>query len=273
MPTLKVNQADCSCCGECAATCPLRIIRLPDGSFPRFCDDGAERCIICGHCEAVCPTAAITVEDPRLDPTSYPALHAPIPKEQFAHHLRMRRSIRRFSPEPVERETLRELLELMRYAPTGMNCQELQWLVIYDTAELRRLSGFVVDWMRHVADQAPPGGLKINFEGMIKSWEKGNDPISRKAPHLVLTHARQDLSLGRVDGLIALSYLDLAAPAYGIGSCWAGYFQYACEGWQPLRDALGLPEGDQPIYAMLLGRPAVRYQRPPKRNFANVSWR
>jgi len=89
----------------------------------------------------------------------------------------------------------------------------------------------------------------------------------------VLTHARQDLSLGRVDGLIALSYLDLAAPAYGIGSCWAGYFQYACEGWQPLRDALGLPEGDQPIYAMLLGRPAVRYQRPPKRTFANVSWR
>ncbi|MDK9716807.1 MAG: nitroreductase family protein [Trichlorobacter sp.] len=273
MPILKVNHADCTCCGECAATCPVRIIRLPEGSFPRFCDDGAERCIICGHCEAVCPTAAIAVDDPRLDPTTYPALHAPIPKEQLAHHLRMRRSIRRFKPEPVERETLQELLDLMRYAPTGMNCQELQWMVIYDTAELRRLSGLVVDWMRHLVRQNAPAGLKVNFEGMIKSWEKGNDPISRKAPRLVLPHAHKDFPLGTVDGLIALSYLDLAAPAYGIGTCWAGYFQYARESWQPLRDALGLPEGHQPAYAMLLGKPAVSYQRPPKRNFGNVVWR
>lgn len=272
MPTLKVHHADCTCCGECAATCPLRIIRLPEGSFPRFCDDGAERCIICGHCEAVCPTGAITIDDPRLDPTTHPALHAPIPREQFAQHLRMRRSIRRFSPEPVARETLQELLDLMRYAPTGMNSQQVHWLVVYDTDELRRLSGLVVDWMRHLASQPASAELGFNFEGMIKSWDKGNDPISRNAPHLVLTHAHKDFPVGRADGLIALSYLDLAAPAYGIGTCWAGYFQYACEGWQPLRDALGLPEGHQSSYAMLLGKPAVQYQRPPKRNYGNISW-
>lgn len=273
MPTLKVNHANCTCCGECAATCPLRIIRLPDGNFPRFCDDGPDRCIICGHCEAVCPTGAINLCDPRLDPAVYPATQPAIPQEQFAQHLRMRRSIRRFNPDPVKRKTLQELLDLMRYAPTGINNQEMHWLVVYDTTELQRLSGMVVDWMRHLLSQPGPGVPTVNFEGLIKSWDKGNDPISRNAPHLVLTHTHQDFSLGKVDGLIALSYLDLAAPAYGIGTCWAGYFQYACENWQPLRDAIKLPEGHQPAYAMLLGRPAVSYQRAPKRNYGNIVWR
>ncbi len=66
-------------------------------------------------------------------------------------------------------------------------------------------------------------------------------------------------------------YLDLAAPAYGIGSCWAGYFQYACEGW----NHCGMPgaaEGDQrstPCYWEDRGPLSAS----PKRNFANVSWR
>lgn len=272
MAELCVNQDDCVGCGECVATCPLRIIRL-HGGYPMFVNNGPERCIICGHCEAVCPVAAITIRDPRLDQTRYAADYPPLPKEQFAHHLRMRRSIRRFVPQPVNKQLLQELLELMRYAPTGANRQEIKWLVVYDTAEVRRLTGLVVEWLRYLVEQGTPLALMINAQGMIKSWLKGHDPICRNAPHLLIPYADQHEVVGKVDGIIALSYLDLAAPVYGLGTCWGGYFQMACEEWPPLLAALGLPDGHLPLYAMMLGQPDVRYHRPPQRNRGDVTWR
>lgn len=275
MPTLVCHQENCTRCGTCVFVCPLHIIRLEPDAFPHFVESGPQRCIICGHCEAACPTAAISIEDPRLDPTRYPADLPPIPKERFAQHLRMRRSIRSFASEPLNKALLEELLDLLRYAPTGANRQELQWIAVYDTAELRRLTALVVDWMRHIQEQGAALPFNMNLEGMIKAWHKGHDPICRNAPHLlvVTTNQASCFETDQVDGIIALSYLDLAAPAYNIGTCWAGYFQLALESWQPLREAVGLQEGQQPIGSMLVGRPAVRYCRPPRRNRLRLIWR
>jgi len=276
VPYLNCHLEKCTCCDSCVSVCPLHIIRIEPTQFPAFVENGHNRCIICGHCEAACPTAAISIEDPRLAPTRYPVDLPPVPQEQFAQHLRMRRSIRNFRQEPVSKPLLEELLELMRYSPTAGNRQKLQWLMVYDTVELRRLTSIVVDWMRHILEErgAPPFGM--NLEGMIKAWQKGNDPICRNAPHLLVVYSDYHEALceaNRLDGIIAMSYLDLTAPAYGIGTCWAGYFQLALESWPPLREALGLSENQQPITAMLLGLPAVRYHRPPRRNQVEITWR
>jgi len=91
MPLLSVNKALCTRCGLCSLACPVNIIRLPEGDFPRYADDGAERCIICGHCEAVCPSGAVALEDPRLDPKVCSALETGITREQLGSYLRMRR--------------------------------------------------------------------------------------------------------------------------------------------------------------------------------------
>jgi len=46
--------------------------------------------------------------------------------------LRERRSIRKFTNDPVEREDLKAILDAGRWAPSGLNNQPYRFLVIYD---------------------------------------------------------------------------------------------------------------------------------------------
>ncbi len=275
MPCLTVIESRCTLCNLCAADCPARVITLPDSGLPQYVAGGAERCYLCGHCEAICPTAAIAVDDPRLDPRTCPAPgeDAVIAPGKLGAYLRMRRSIRKYRQSPVERETIEQLMDIVRFAPTGINTQSLHWLIIHDTLELRRLTGLAVDWMRDMARGDSPMKAWFDFEGMAKLWDSGDDPICRNAPHLVVVHAHRDAMTAPADAFIGLAHLDAAAPSFGLGCCWAGLFKIAVDQWAPLREALALPEGHLPYYALMLGTPAVRYHRPPKRNPLKVTWR
>jgi nitroreductase/NAD-dependent dihydropyrimidine dehydrogenase PreA subunit len=275
MPRLKLDESRCTLCNLCASDCPARVITLPDSGLPQYVPGGDARCYLCGHCEAICPTAAIAVEDPRLDPRTYPAPgeDAEIAPEKLGAYLRMRRSIRKYRQAPVDRETIDALMDIVRYAPSGINTQSLQWLVVHDTVELRRLTGLAIDWMRHAAKGDSPMKAWFDFEGMAKLWDSGDDPVCRNAPHLVVAHAHRDAMTAPADAFIALAHLDAAAPAFGLGCCWAGLFKIALDQWAPLREALALPEGHVAHYALMLGTPAVRYHRPPKRNPLKIDWR
>ena len=72
---------------------------------------------------------------------------------------------------------------------------------------------------------------------------------------------------------IALAYLELAAPSFGLGACWAGYFNAAANFWPPMQDALDLPEEHISFGAMMVGYPKFEYQRLPLRNEARILWR
>jgi len=272
MPELLLNIETCSHCGLCLTACPMNIIRMQDGEPPHFTADGAERCIICGHCEAVCPSNSIQVDDPRLDTSIYHGAGNNMNPAALEEHIRMRRSIRRYKDMPVERAIVEKLMDIVRYAPTGTNSQQVRWLVIHDTSRLRKLTGMAIDWMRFMSESDSPLNSYFNFAGMVKAWKKGKDPICRHAPHLAMAYAHKDARSAGVDGIIALAYLDLMAPALGIGTCWCGFFQYAATQWPPLREELGLGEGFVPIYAMLFGYPDIKFRRPPKRNQIKLEW-
>ena len=42
-----------------------------------------------------------------------------------------RRSIRRFSPQPVDKEVLYELVQAARMAPAAANIQPLQYMIVH----------------------------------------------------------------------------------------------------------------------------------------------
>ena len=65
----------------------------------------------------------------------------------------------------------------------------------------------------------------------------------------------------------------MAAPSFGLGTCWAGFFQFAATFWPPLKEALQLPEDHASFGAMMVGYPKYRYQRLPLRNDAQITWR
>ncbi|KAF0218446.1 MAG: hypothetical protein FD174_2907 [Geobacteraceae bacterium] len=273
MPKLTINEKICTHCGLCAKGCPYGIISLPDGAVPCYIAGGSDRCILCGHCEALCPTGAIVVNDPRLDPTTYESGLADIEPERLGRYLRMRRSIRRYREESIDKAVVGDLMDIVRFAPTGGNRQPVRWLIIHDTQELRRLTAMVVDWMRSISGSDSPFAARFNLPVMIGGWEEGRDYICWNAPHLVIAYAREDIPVARTDAVIALTHLDIAAPSFGLGTCWGGIFQHAVNSWEPLRGALNLPPEHVSIHCLVLGYPAISYQRPPKRNPASIVWR
>ena len=253
-----VNSLSCSHCGLCAETCPWGLIDVPKDGVPHLAKAAAKLCLLCGHCEAVCPTGSLQLEDPRLAPTVSQPHPAVIEAARLGAYLRMRRSIRRYREEPVERSTIEQIMDIVRYAPTGRNRQDVQWLMIHDTREVRRLTALAVDWMRETGNSGNPLAARYNLPGMVKAWEEGRDTICMNAPHLVIAYVNEENPVARTNAVIALTHLDIAAPAFGLGACWGGIFMQAVNNWEPLRTALDLPSGHVPAHCLMLGYPAVR---------------
>jgi nitroreductase len=193
--------------------------------------------------------------------------------EQAEHFLRSRRSIRAYKETPLDPGRLERLIRVARFAPSGHNGQPVRWLVISGHELVRALAGHVVDWMRTTLRHQPRPGRGMGLDRVVSAWEAGKDPICREAPHLVVTHARAVDVTAPSACTLALAYLELAAPSFGLGCCWAGYLHMAALHWPPLQEALSLPEGEAFCGAMLVGVPRYRYYRFPTRREPVITWR
>lgn len=273
MNFITIDQEKCKQDGICAATCPMGLIELKDEkSFPTPIEKAEEICITCGHCVAVCPHGALSLKSMKSEQCTRIQKELQISPEQAEQFLRSRRSVRVYKDKPVEKELIIRLIDTARYAPSGHNSQPLKWLVIYDTAELQRLTAHVADWMRYMLKEQPEFAKSIHIDRVVEKWESGIDNICRKAPHLIIAHAHKDNRMAPASANIALTYLELAAYSLGLGACWAGYFNLAATLWQPLKQALLLPDGEISYGAMMIGYAKFKYQRIPLRNEAKVKW-
>lgn len=266
MALITIDHDKCKRDGICISECPFSLIREnKENGFPEIRVAAERMCIHCGHCLAVCPHQALTFDG------AGPADCLPIDKDltidpaKIEQFLKSRRSIRTYKDKPVEHATLERLLDTARWAPSAKNSQSAHWLMVEDPAEVRRLAGMVVDWFRE----------NNYFPGVVKAWKDGRDMVLRGAPHVAIAHARTDGSLLKPteDCAIAISYLELAAHAHGVGACWAGFLANGANDYQPLVDALGLPADHKVFGALMLGYPKFRYRRIPLREPVKVEWR
>lgn len=273
MTLFAVDPARCKRDGACVAECPTRIIELaPGAATPHVPLDAEEFCRHCGHCIAVCPSGAVTLDGMRPDTLQPVRTDSLLGPEQVEHFLRARRSIRAYAPRPVEREVLLKLLDIARFAPSASNRQPVKWLLVYDAAEVRRLASLAVDWIRTALPSQPPAAAR-NLRRFATGWDAGLDMVCRGAPHVLVACAPADHAWAATDCAIALTYLELAAPSFGLGACWGGILTNAARQWRPLQDALALPEGHLVCGAMMIGYPRYRYYRLPQRNEAQIIWR
>ena len=274
MSVFTIDPERCDSCRMCAIECPAAIIEIAKPrALPTLADGGEERCIACGHCVAVCPKAAIALDKMRPEQCA-PLRRELLPSaEQVEHLLKSRRSIRAYKKDKVPHEALARLIDVARYAPSGHNSQEVQWLVVEDPDETRMLAGLVVDWMRAEFAKSPRLGRLLHFDTIVAGWDKGRDPVLRGAPHVIVAHASKAAMLGQVNCTIALTYLELAACSMGLGTCWAGWLHAAAASDQTVKAALRLPEGNEFFGGMMVGYPRHRFSRIPLRNEPVVIWR
>jgi nitroreductase/NAD-dependent dihydropyrimidine dehydrogenase PreA subunit len=272
MSLFTVNEKTCNKDGICAEVCPARVIFFSKGEIPTPVDGASSGCIRCGHCVAACPTGSFSHSEMPVEecPQIRPELE--LGEEQCEQFLRSRRSIRAYKDKAVPHDTIKRLIEIARYGPTGGNSQRVEWLVLDDKNFLNRISSMMADWMKETIRNDPGSASSMRMERVVKRWDTGYDVYLRGAPVLIIAHAGKDDLSASSSCLIAQTYLELAAPSLGLGACWAGYFMGATRSYEPLIKELPLPEGHLCYAAMMVGYSKFRYHRLPLRLDPPITW-
>ncbi len=157
---------------------------------------------------------------------------------QFYNLSERRYSCRGYSDKPVTCDLLIAMLDAVRLAPSACNRQPWKFLVI-DTPELRHVVQKSYD--REWFNSAPVYIVALGLHDV--AWHR---PFDGK------DHTDVDVS-------IAVEHLCLAATTLGLGTCWVCNFDSDL-----LSEALGLPEGVEPVAIIPVGYPLDGTHAPEK---------
>lgn len=271
---IEVDKKTCKGDGKCVEICPIHILKMNEKTrLPEFVPGGAEVCINCGHCFAFCPPGAIKISN--MDAAKSMRLdHSKLPTaEQVELFLKGRRSVRTYKDEPVAKETVEKLLDIARYAPSGINRQPVNWVVVMGKDKVHALTALTAKWMEGLLAANSPMAEAFSFDRLVGSWKKGEDSICRGAPCVVIAYGIKDDPMVPQSCTIAAEYLELAAFGLGLGACWAGYIQIAVNMSDEVRKFAGLSARASAGAAMMVGHPKYRYARIPSRNPVKVIWK
>jgi nitroreductase/NAD-dependent dihydropyrimidine dehydrogenase PreA subunit len=267
MIDFRIDKERCVQCGECALDCPMQIISMGSG-YPEVPPEKESTCINCQHCLAICPSKALSIHGSRPE-DSLPLDSLPR-REELETLVMGRRSVRRYSAEPVDKEEIDRLLQVASYAPAARN-NETRLLTVVDDAD-------VMDQYRKLTYHGLSLAAKNNqipqslafFSRLPEAFAQGRDVIFRGAPHMLAVSSPKDGPAPEADCFICLSSFDLLAAGAGLGTLWCGLAKWAMEIVPEMRIALGIP-GDHALgYVMLFGKPAAKYRRTVQRAPANV---
>jgi nitroreductase/NAD-dependent dihydropyrimidine dehydrogenase PreA subunit len=272
MATILVDEDLCTRCGICSVVCPMSIVDPADeNTLPVVREVNADLCIECGQCEVTCPAQALLLNLCPDEKEEIPAGAGIISAEDIGSYLKKRRSVRNFTEVAVAKEDILQVLDIARYAPSGSNGQPVQWIVVHEPKDVRKVAELTIEWMKTLIDVAHP--LNVYAPVLIRAWKNGHDIICRDAPHLLVAHIPENTPIASVDAIIALTHFDIAAPAFNVGICWAGFVSMAALSYEPLRNELGIPRGRTCAFVLMFGHPKYKTYGIPRRNPVQVTWR
>jgi nitroreductase len=153
-----------------------------------------------------------------------------------------RRSIRRYQDKPVPTETLRQLIEAARWAPSASNGQPWQFIITTDREKRQRYAASV-RWAGFLPDAAAAIIVCARFTRR-----------SRPAP---FTPALEYLCVQ--DTAAAIQNILLAAHALGLGTCWIGDLNE-----ELLQEMFTIPQEWVPVAIIAVGYPAEAPEPRPR---------
>ena len=273
MSLFMIDKEKCKGDGICAMECPLGIITMDvHAHVPVPCEGAESACINCGHCVAVCPHGAFSLNTMPAEECCPQSAGWNLSAQTIEPFFKGRRSVRIYKKDIVSRDIFEKIIDITRYAPSGINRQPVRWIVIYDSAKVYKIAQETINWMRTLVDAQSAMAQSLHMYSLIGAWDKGKDLICRGAPHLVLTYALKDDMTAPQACTIATTYLELAALPFGLGTCWAGYVNMALNFWPQAQKLAGIPAKASCFSAMMVGYPKLPYYRVPLRNPSRITW-
>ncbi len=191
--------------------------------------------------------------------------------------IKSRRSIRKFLPDDIPDETVEQMLEAARLAPSGSNRQPWRFILTRDKEikkELRRIcmgqkfieeapvvfvcfgdmSRYSIDARKKRRQEFKDSGVLETLSGKVSEPEYQAFKDAESIP-------REELIIPVVaNTYIAIEHIVLMAQALGLASCWIGAFEDATE----LNRLFNLPDTLIPLIVLPVGYPdgKIPHQRP-----------
>ncbi|MCX6270190.1 MAG: nitroreductase family protein [Bacteroidetes bacterium] len=173
----------------------------------------------------------------------------------------------------MEREKILNILNVVRFAPSGGNSQGISYLVVDDKEKLRQVSLLTQQWITE-ADKAD-GSRRFRFYKIYidRNMSLGIDVVLRAAPVLIAGLAKRSLENGFSNTRFSLAYAELYVTTQGLASCWAGFFEMAgLADYKPMKELLNIPDDQVITGGIILGYPKNTYHRLVDRNPLKVSF-
>jgi nitroreductase len=186
--------------------------------------------------------------------------------------LKSRRSIHRFKPDPVPDDYILKIIEAARWAPSGMNSQPWEFVVVKEPAMRDQIVKYVEE------DYAQAGRMEIARDPKYKSplsdpYTASKEYDFTSAPVFILlfgdtrlkaafplvvqyTDHRNDTTF-TCSLAYAFLYMHLAATSLGLASRWISAVQSPTVHCL-IKDLLGIPPEMEVFDMMVLGYPALK---------------
>jgi nitroreductase len=153
-----------------------------------------------------------------------------------------RRSVRRFTKEPVSEKAVKALIDAARHAPSAGNIQPWEFVIIREQAVKRKLVSAALD--QTFIEEAPVVIVICADEGASAGGYGSRGET---------LYCLQDTAAAGQNIL-------LTAYSIGLGTCWIGAFRE-----ERVKEALGIPDGVRPVAIVPVGHVTAFPPSHPKR--------
>ena len=235
----------CTKCGACICGCPRMIIQENEQGYPVVLPEDDYYCMQCSHCVINCAFGAAHFgEYSAKNATDLKDLRFPA-FEESRRLLCTRRSMRKYKPDPVDKDVLRQIFDIVRFAPSASNRQPIRWIVLQGEA----LANYKELYLKKIDEgKTSPGRISRQDE----QQKQGRDSVFRGAPVLIVAVMPDALEM-KEDAAIAVTYLELAAHSMGLGTMWSGVTMRLLRSDEQARELFGIRSDEYVGGAMLFG--------------------
>src|SRR5208283_1969305 len=175
-----------------------------------------------------------------------------------------RRSIRKYKPDLIPDENIRELLDSARLAPSGCNAQPWRFKIVKEAAVKARLAEAAYN-QEFIADAPVVIVCCADIQGYIAGTVSGVQDLGKigavedrmvtilqgRADYLKTIDLSELVPRIAVNVAIAIEHIVLRALDFGLGSCWVRLFHE-----QKVKDLFGWSDNIFVVALLPIGYPA-----------------
>ncbi len=312
MLAIEINKSLCTKCGACRdICCNSRVITMDSDGYPVY--KYIHKCISCGHCIAICAKNAITAKNTAAgNSNNFITDVKPLGKHTFKpdqiHDLLAGiRSDRSFTPKPVEKEKLEQILEVMIQSASAGNEQNRNYYIFTNPRDIQSIEEDIQKLNQKQASllknplvrKTMTKSLEKNCSAVYKEngitlskedtadcisqiftsiTDKDADFFLKKAPVLIIVTydaAKKGMheNFYKTDIGIALTNGIILAHVMGLSNCRFGLAEIFLNKSKETKAKYGIP-GNEKIGGVLgLGYSETDWKRIPPRGPAKVMWK